>query len=300
MTSRLIFSIAIFALGLTGGTLSASPAAAREPVDVYLIGGQSNATGQGYMKNLPAGFQPDPRVRLFHSGTPHLNSGDRPYVWIALRQASESPDRFGPELGFGNRLQELRPGRTNALIKHAHSGTDLAKQWAPGADDADRADWGPQFAIFVETVEAGLQGLRDQGCEPTIRGMIWQQGENDAARDDANATGYGRNLAHFINRVREHFRAPEMVFVYGYVLPPLNDQPGRAGVRQGQRDVDQNSGSPLAVPGAFVVATDDLTHRSDDPNTPYPNDHLHFSTAGTLELGRRMAETMQSHLPAKP
>ena len=83
------------------------------------------------------GFTPDPKVLLFHSGKPHLDSGTEPNTWLPLHQASESPDRFGPELGFGNRLAELRPGRPIALIKHAHSGTNLYQDWEPGKDAAD-------------------------------------------------------------------------------------------------------------------------------------------------------------------
>ena len=43
-------------------------------IDVYPIGGPSNVTGQGYLKNLPPGFAPDTLVLLFHSDPPHLNS----------------------------------------------------------------------------------------------------------------------------------------------------------------------------------------------------------------------------------
>ena len=290
--------IALLLSVTTAAALGARP----KPIDVYLIGGQSNATGQGYMAHLAQGVVPDTRVMLFHSGKPHLDSGAAPDTWIPLRQASESPDRFGPELGFGNRLHELLPGRKIALIKHAHSGTTLYKDWNPGKDPTDQVNFGPQFQVFVDTVNLGLQGLRAQGYAPTIRGMIWQQGENDAKvteQDQKAADNYGKNLAHFIARVREQFHAPDMLFVYGYVLPPPNTGPLRELVRQGQKDVAQNSGSPLAVHGAFLVQTDDLSQRGADPDTPYPNDHMHFGTAGTYDLGRRMAETMAAelHLP---
>lgn len=264
-----------------------------EPIDVYLIGGQSNATGQGYLRNLPPEVKPDPRVRLFHSGRPHLDSGAEPRTWIPLRGASESPDRFGPELGFGNRLQELEPQRRIAVIKHAHSGSNLHEDWAPGRDPADRGAWGPQFLVFVETVEAGLRALREQGFAPVLRGMLWQQGESDAKNADA-ARDYGRNLGRFIRRVREQFAAPELLFVYGYVLPPGTEAIGRTAVRVGQRQVAQGSRTPLAIRGAHLVATDDLSHRADDQDTIHPDDHLHFGTAGTYELGRRMAERMHA------
>lgn len=144
-----------------GATLSAADPA--KPIDVYLIAGQSNATGQGYMANLPDGFTPNPKVLLFHSGKPHLDSGTEPNIWLPLHQASESPDRFGPELGFGNRLAELRPSRRIALIKHAHSGTNLYEDWEPRKDATDADHFGPQFKTFVETrlsVATGSAGER--------------------------------------------------------------------------------------------------------------------------------------------
>lgn len=285
--------LALLALLPVSAALS-SAAEAGKPIDVYLIGGQSNATGQGYLANLPKDVVPNSRVLLFHSGKPHLDSGAEPNTWMPLRQASETPDRFGPELGFGNRLAELMPGRNIALIKHAHSGTNLYSQWNPGKDAADEEHFGEQFKIFAATVELGLKGLRGQGYEPTLRGMIWQQGESDRNGDAAEK--YGVNLAHFIARVREQFHAPEMLFVYGYVLPPPNTGVQRELVRKGEKEVDQNSGTPLAVKGAFVVETDDLSQRATDANTRYPDDHVHFGTAGTLELGRRMAEKMAAQL----
>jgi lysophospholipase L1-like esterase len=272
--------------GFIGGGVK--PARAAGPIDVYLIAGQSNATGQGYMANLPKDFKIDQHVLLFNSGLPHLNSGLAADVWLPLHQASESPDRFGPELGFGNRLRKLFPTHQIALIKHAHSGTNLYAEWNPGADSADTAHWGPQFKTFVDTVTAGIRALRDKGYTPTIRGMIWQQGESD--NTDNHAGDYGANLAHFISRVRQQFSTPQLRFVYGYVYPPPCTDQGRDLIRQGEHDVDQNSGSPLAVKGALLVATDDLSQRADDPNSPLPDDHIHFGTAGILGLGVRMAD----------
>jgi hypothetical protein len=279
----LLYFFILFARVCEGVDTSLHPSG---PIDVYLIGGQSNATGQGYLDKLPQSFSINTNVLLFNSGSPHLNSGAAPMTWVPLRQASESPDRFGPELGFGNRIQELSPGKKIALIKHAHSGTNLYGDWNPGKDMNDVAHWGEQFKVFVDTVNSGLQGLRDQGYQPTVRGMIWQQGESDINQGHARA--YGRNLAHFIGRVREQFGVPDLRFIYGYVYPPPNNQVGRDDVRLG----DQNSGDPLAVKEAFAVETDDLSQRADDPGTPLPNDHVHFGTKGNLDLGIRMAEKM--------
>src|SRR4051794_10578232 len=86
----------VAALALPGSAVAAGP-----PVDVYLVAGQSNATGQGRLANLPTGFAPDTRVWLYHSHC--LNSGAAPFTWVPLRAASETVQKFGPELTFGGR-----------------------------------------------------------------------------------------------------------------------------------------------------------------------------------------------------
>lgn len=269
-----------------------SPASAQKlgRIDVYLIGGQSNATGQGYIRNMADSMTIDTNVLIFHSGKPHINSGKQPFTWRPLLQASESPDRFGPELGFGRRIHQLYPKSKIALIKHAHSGTNLYKQWNPGNDMQDTAHWGAQFKVFVQTVDSGLTALRQMGYKPVIRGMIWQQGENDAVPTDSASYKYAQNLTHFIARVRKQFNVAKMPFVYGYVLPPPNTGADREIVRQAEHDIDQNSGSLLAVKNAFVVQTDDLSQRANDKDTRYPADHIHFGTDGAWVLGLRMAQ----------
>jgi len=264
--------------------------------EVYLIGGQSNATGQGYTVNMSADMIVDHRVWLFHSGAPHLNSGLPPFTWQPLHAASESPDRFGIELSFGTRLQSLRPDATIAIIKHAHSATNLHQQWNPGKDDKDTLNQGEQYREFIHTVKAGLDSLRKRGYVPVIKGMLWQQGESDADKGGAASLEYGQNLKKFIKRVRAELHARNMIFVYGYVYPPPNNGIGMAEVRQAEHDVDQNAGTALSVNKAFVVNTDGLSLRANDAHTRYPKDIVHFGTTGIWELGLRMAIKMNEQL----
>jgi hypothetical protein len=265
----------------------------QKPIDVYFIGGQSNATGQGYIQNMADSMKIDTAVWIFYSGKPHINTGKTPYTWQPLHQASESPDRFGPELGFGNKIHQLNPGKKIALIKHAHSGTNLYKEWNPGKNAQDTLNWGPQFKEFIHTVTTGLDGLRKMGYKPIIRGMLWQQGESDATKDSVSRL-YAQNLVNFIHRVRQQLHQPRMPFIYGYVLPPPNKGNGRDIVRQAEHDIDQDSGNKIAVKHAYVVQTDDLSQRYADKNTPYPNDHIHFGTDGIWTLGVRMAYRVNS------
>jgi hypothetical protein len=88
-----------------------------------------------------------------------------------------------------------------------------------------------------------------------------------------------------------------MLFVYGYVIPvPLERFKGREEVRAAQKHVDQGSGHPMALKGAFVVETDDLPMRCDEQYSPYPNDSVHFNTYGIIELGNRFAGKINESL----
>lgn len=275
--------------------------AREKPIDVYLIGGQSNATGQGYMVNIPEDFTIDTTVMFFYSEG--LGGGGASMQWGPLSQASETPDKFGVELSMGSALKKYTPGNDIALIKHALSGSNLYAQWNPGKNNNDELNFGNEYSQFVHIVEEGLNALRFQGYAPIIRAMVWQQGEGDA-RDIAgmeNSINYGKNLRHFIQRVREQFNAPDMLFVYGYVIPvPLERFTGREEVRAAQGHVDQGSGHPLALKGAFVVGTDDLPLRCDEPDSPYPDDRVHFNTYGIIELGNRFARKIHEAISGTP
>ena len=102
--------------------------------------------------------------------------------------------------------------------------------------------------------------------------MVWQQGEGDA-RDIAgikNALSYGANLNNLIKRIRADLEAPGLAFIYGSVLPvPAPARfPGREEVRQGQKDVAEESRTSLSVNNAVYVPADDLQLRSVDFRTP--------------------------------
>lgn len=266
-------------------------------IDVYLIGGQSNATGQGYIKNIPIDFEIDDTVLFYYSTK--LVGGRSAMEWGPLCQASETPDKFGVELSMGTTLKKMNPNSEIAIIKHALSGSNLYSQWAPGKNSRDTENHGPEFREFLHTVASGMQQLRDRGYRPKIRAMVWQQGEGDA-RDIVGmdiSRNYGANLHHFIKRLRKQLHAPRMLFLYGYVIPvPLARFTGREAVREEQKNVDQDSGHPLALKRVFVVETDDLPLRCDERDTPFPDDKVHFNTIGVMELGSRFAQKINEQL----
>lgn len=266
-----------------------------QEVDVFLIGGQSNATGQGYVRNIPATFKVDTTVRFYYSR--FLNQGEGGGQWTALCQASETKDKFGVELSLGTKLQFLYPERRIALIKHALSGSNLYKQWNPGNRSGDIR--GEEYVKFVETVKNALVDLKKQGYRPIIRAMVWQQGEADA-RDIAGmdqSRRYGPNLKNFIEQVRKEFGCEEMLFVYGTVMPLAAPRfTGRELVKEAQAAIDEGSSSELSVKNALLIPADDLQMRCNDYKTPMPKDDVHLGTYGILTLGERFADAIYQKL----
>lgn len=207
-------------------------------VDVILIGGQSNATGQGYVWNIPKAFETDTTVMLYYSK--YLNRGKNGEQWLPLCQASETEDKFGVELSLGTILQKELPNRQIALIKHALSGSNLYEQWNPGNREGEKQ--GEEYTKFITTVKNGLADLKVKGYIPVIRAMVWQQGEADA-RDIAGierSEKYGANLRNFILQVRKELDVENMLFVYGSVMPMAAPRfTGRDIVREAQKKLQK-------------------------------------------------------------
>ena len=265
-------------------------------VDVFLIGGQSNTTGQGRVSNLPQSFVIDKEVMLFYSK--FTNKGENSMQWMPLCPASESLDRFGFELSLGGALHRYYPDKKIAIIKHALSGSNLYAQWNPG--NMPGSEQGAEYKKFIEPVHEGLKALKAQGYQPVIRAMFWQQGEADARElaGDANNKAYGKNLNNFIHQVRKDVSAEGMLFVYGTVLPLAAERfPGRELVKEAQRRVAEASHSELSVKNAILVEADDLQMLHSDYHTPYPADDVHLGTFGQLTLGERFAEAIRLSCP---
>ena len=262
-----------------------------DEVDVYLIGGQSNATGQGYMRNIPKTFKVDTAVQFFYSK--YLNQGRGGGVWRPLCQASETMDKFGVELSMGTALQKYYPHRKIALIKHALSGSNLFQQWNPGNRTGEKR--GPEFVKWLNTVQMALETLKKKGHTPVVRAMVWLQGEADARFDagEENSLQYGQNLKNFIEEVRRLLDAPDMLFVYGEVMPMEAERfSHREDIRKAQVDVAEQSRTALSVKKAYLVEGDDLQMRCTDYLTPFPKDDVHLGTYGLLTLGNRFAKVI--------
>jgi iduronate 2-sulfatase len=228
---------------------------------VFLLAGQSNMDGRAEIAAAPPQWSvPQEDVLFFYRNI---------VGWVPLQHGSASPPgtstNFGPELSFGRSLADHYSDEQIALIKHAKGGTSLYDSWAPGT--------GNEYRALSTKIRNGLMGLEAEGYAPTIRGMIWMQGETDALYL-YTAEVYEANLTAFIAAIRGLVGISNMPFVIGRINAPEFEY------RDLVRDAQMNAA--LADPFVHTFSTDDLPLR----------DHVHYDAVGMIELGQRFAQGM--------
>ena len=227
------------------------------PLKIYLIGGQSNGDGRGSISALSPEMSAKIGIPTYHrDGWKHLQPG--------LDHMSDQ--MHGVEISFGREMAELLPGENVAVIKYAYSSTDLANDWNP--------ETGSHYETFMNTIEAALAALPEEYV-PEIEGMLWIQGESDST-DLAEANAYETNLNDFIATLRTELDSPDMAFV----MSELADIPR------------WTYGDTVRAAEAAVAAGDSLTSLVAVDDLPFNTDGYHYSSAGLITLGERMAQEM--------
>jgi iduronate 2-sulfatase len=256
-----------------------------DDVQVFLVAGQSNCDGRGPASGLTGPLakwaKPQDDVSITYSCSklrgPALTSGGfRPLqpgwsVAPGKNRPTELPSgTFGPEVSFGRAMADRMKDKKVALVKFAEGGTSLAKDWNPEVKDR-------LYAAFLDFTRTSLKDLKDKGHTVTVRGMIWHQGESDAA---LTAEEYEKHLTAFIGRVRKDLDLQDLPFGIGEVY----DDGKRDKVRAAQK------ATAAKVKLAFFVPADGL--KTFDKGT-------HFDAASQIELGERFAAGMAKALGLK-
>jgi len=265
-----------------------TPGTADRPVKVFILAGDSHMAGRAKVTLLK--FQANqaetkqPFRHLLHDGDWLV----REDVWIKnFHQKGnltvgfgQSPDRFGPELEFGQVVGDHFDEQV-LLIKTCWGGHDLCRDFrSPSAGlpppeilekmrqelqkakpDVTRADvermYGGTYRAMIAEIRETLANLgshfpsyQGQGFE--LAGVVWLHGWSDMVT--ANPF-YTEHLAHLIRDLRTEFKTPRLPFVIGQLgvnggsVPGTND----ANFRTAQAAVAE---MPEFVGNVKVVATD--------------------------------------------
>lgn len=226
--NRFLTSAAVLLLPLAPLRADEKP----KPVKVFVLAGQSNMQGSGFVKADPKrnGGMGSLEHLVTNKATAdkykHLRGkGDtwavRDDVWIHYLDRKggltagygASEDRIGPELGFGTVVGDAC-AEPVLLIKLAWGGKSLGKDFRPPSAGGDV---GPYYKEVVTRTKAVLADLTKQFPELAGRGhelvgFGWHQGWNDRVNQAFNDE-YEKNMAHFIRDLRKDLGAPNLPFV---------------------------------------------------------------------------------------
>ncbi len=246
--------------------------------DLWILAGQSNMQGVGNMDDDVT--PPHPMVQVFA-----MNDRWRP-AEEPLHRLGESVDpvhnlnnfewaREGNEidvtgqtkgsglgLAFAHKLAEAN-GRPIGLVPCAHGGTSMV-QWDP---------------VFIDEEGDSLYGAmirRAEAAGGKIRGVLWYQGESDAAPE--RAVEYMDKLLGFVEALRRDLDNPDLPFYYVQIGAHAVELPsyGWDMVQTAQLEAES------AMTNAAMVASIDLP--LDDP--------IHIGRDGLQTLGERLAEAV--------
>ncbi len=275
---------------------------------LYYLGGQSNMDGYGKTEELPADLlAPQDDVWIFH-GNPAPDGDLRGGLglWSRLQpghgrgfasdgRVNRYSDAFGVELSLARRLRQLYPGEKIALIKYSRGGTSIDPAaagnfgcWDPDFEGGQGAGRGiNQWDHFLTTVRTALavRDLDGDGTEDLLipAGIVWMQGESDAAWGAEIAGRYQSHLRRLMDLMRAAFRVDDLPVVVGLISDSGQDGDGKVWdhgfiVRAAQQAYA--AGDPRAV---LVTSTDGYFY----------SDKWHYDSFGYLDLGERFAEALK-------
>ncbi|MDO6476239.1 sialate O-acetylesterase [Alteromonas sp. 1_MG-2023] len=270
---------------------------------VYFLGGQSNMQGYGVSKDLePLYSKPADNIYMFAGNAvsdDDLTGGKG--VWAPLQpgtgkgfksngRVSLYSDKFGPEVSFGHQLYSLNNNQPFAIIKYAKGGSAIAEgighgSWYPFYQENTGVN---QFDHFLTTIRNAFSPV-DIDLDGEIdnlvpAGIVWMQGESDAAETKEIAAAYQANLKELMALIRAALRDDDLPVVIGKITDSGMDEADGMRmnyhkiVQQGQKAFVEND-----VCAAYVTTLDKETHLDDG---------WHYQSEGYVHLGQEFAAAM--------
>lgn len=321
MIKKRVLSIAaaivlIFAAVIGFGGVPAKAEEAAKPIDMYLIGGQSNAAGyslaskggvDGSFSNIMYAGEVDKRLDGTGAG-----SGSNLYTYSTYKKAvtvecGVRSGYIGPEFGMAKSLNSYYNGDKKAIIfKSAAGGTALQDKksglsatygnWYPRSmwkdgftPDASVSPTGVQYKNFIDNFRLVYNTLKYNGYEPKVKGMVWMQGEDDLGA----ASAYKPLIKALISDIRADIAeitydrdVEVMPFVIGEIATTfaVYNNPSVPEFNDMQREVAAETA------GVYTAKTEDLIIVG--ANGIKGTDQYHFSGTDMVTLGERFAEKL--------
>lgn len=219
------------------------------PLKVFILVGQSNMVGHGYvdrrdelnnplngtlewlvnqdryanvnLKNESGAWREREDVDIIYNKqdnvdkTPAMNA----YGRLTVGPYGGNPGdhmHMGPELGFGWTLGDMISGQRILLVKVAWGGKSLSEDFRPPSSGGEI---GPYYRALIQHIKLTLNVILPSKFPSysgsyDIMGIGWHQGWHDRC-SSTMAKEYEFNLANLIRDVREDLKCPNLPFVIG-------------------------------------------------------------------------------------
>lgn len=293
----IFFTIIFIASSLIGQNLQ------KETFRLFFLGGQSNMEGHGTNSELPDSLATiNQNVWIFHGmPAPDENQNGGLGRWENLKPGNGAgfksdglknklSHKFGPELSFGKKLEELYPGEKIAIIKYARGGSSIdsraAREYGSWEIDYRGAVGVNQFDHFLTTLNGALKSkdIDENGVEDILvpSGIIWMQGESDATISEEIAYRYYSNLKRLMDLIRATLREDDLAVVIGKISDSGKDNNGKT----------WEFGEIVQYAQERYVKTDKKASIVRSTKEYNYSDPWHYNSNGYIDLGIKFAEAI--------
>ena len=223
--------------------------------DIYLLIGQSNMAGRGYMTDADKTEKVDKVYLLGPEDTPVVAT--HPFNQYSTIRKDLSMQQINPGYGFALEIRDKTGGRPVLLVCNARGGTTI-QEWAVGTQYYNEA---------VRRTLAAMQYGR-------LKGILWHQGCGNSGAVTNGTIDYLALLKTMADTMRSDLHSPDIPFIAGELpywrstSPKFNEM-----IRTISTKIDHSG----------WVSAEGCTMRADasDP---------HFSRDGQILLGKRYGE----------
>lgn len=248
-------------------------------VDLFAVGGQSNAVGRGDS-----------------STSPNPNAGEAlEYVYdtdTIVDPLDDPVDGNNDAANTGSAWPKFCVDYYSLLSQPiAIVGAAKGGSAQVAAADSGNGDWdtGSLDEDLISYVNAAISKLEGSGHTVTFRGILWHQGERDAQEIDSSGiskSDYKTALQNMISRFRTEFGSDMPMWIFELGRPNDSDTAGFQDVRAAQREVvldDQNN---------YLISD----RQKEFPSLGYMADNLHYDQAGLNLMGSAGALNVASRV----
>lgn len=255
-----------------------------EEMDVFLVGGQSNMRGLGTAASSPQPqpdtvYKYDPGTEVFENVTNQEIIGSVGPIPPGTRGSA------WPTFGI---VYHMMTGRKVCIIPAAIDGSGQI-----AGSDTGFGNWGPAGTLYddsITAVQGAMAAIEAAGFIPVLRGVIWGQGENDAAKINATTetqAEYQNAFTQMIADYRTDLGADLPFYIFQTGTDTGASDTGYAQIRAAQQ----------AVVDANPLRNKMLsTNAIDFPARALMTDAVHYNQTALNELGTIGAQQVLNDL----